>query len=300
MLNKIILIFLIFALLYLVAFKPIHSVQNSAIQSEANRFRQSLVFDKNGVPSYNYSQTGHTSVGIQGSPHAVATNALRLYNDYVKNSNESARTYFINNVNWLVNTKMLKNNGSFSTYEFSFPWPIGNYTIQAPWRNAMVDGEALDPLAKAFHITGNKTYIETAKKILNSFYVEVKDGGVAYKTPNSGWFYEEYASKNSTKEPRVLNGMIHALFGISEYYNDTNDTSAKFILNQGILALKNDLPKYDNNGLSYYDRLGLPANSFYKSLHVTQLKKLFELTNDPIFKTYYNKWNEYNLTGKSK
>ena len=271
------------------------ATENGAIKKEADRFHGSLVFDKNDVPHYNYSYTGHYSIGLQGSPHAVSQHALKLYDEYTKTSNESAKTYFFNNVNWLVNTNMLKNNGSFSSYEFSFPWKIGNHTVEAPWRNGMSNGEVLSPLIKAYKLTGNKTYLDTAKSLLNSFYIDVKDGGVTYKTPNSGWWYEEYASRNATKEPRVLNGMIHSLLGIDQYFRDTNDTSAKFLFDQGILALKNDLPKYDNNGTSFYDRLGWPANSFYKSLHVVQLKQLYELTHEPIFKTYSDKWKIYNM-----
>jgi len=254
-----------------------------------------LVFDKNGVPHYNYSYTGHHSIGLQGSPHAVSQHALKLYNEFTETANESAKTLFFNNVDWLVNTEMLKHNGSFSVYEYSFPWKIGNNTVEAPWRNAMVGGEALNPLVKAFQLSGNKTYLDTAKKILNSFYIDVKDGGVTYKTPNSGWWYEEYASNNSTKEYRVLNGMIHALLGINEYFKMTSDSSAKFLFDQGILALKNDLPKYDNNGTSYYDRLGWPANSFYESLHAIQLKQLYDMTHELIFKTFYDRWNKYNI-----
>jgi len=271
------------------------TTDNGAINREKDRFYGCLVFDKNGVPHYNYSYTGHQSIGVQGSPHAVSQHALKLYNEFTESANESAKTLFFNNVNWLVNTEMLKNNGSFSVYEYSFPWKIGNNTVEAPWRNAMVGGEALNPLVKAFQLSGNKTYLETAKKILNSFYIDVKDGGVTYKTPNSGWWYEEYASSNSTKEYKVLNGMIHALLGINEYFKMTSDSSAKFLFDQGILALKNDLPKYDNNGASYYDRLGWPANSFYKSLHAIQLKQLYDLTHEPIFKTFYDRWNKYNI-----
>jgi len=294
-LNKFLFVFLLVILIFLSYKATQGATENGAIKREAERFHGSLVFDKNDVPHYNYSYTGHTSIGLQGSPHAVSQHALELYDEYTRTSNESAKTYFFNNVNWLVNTNMLKNNSSFSSYEFSFPWKNGNHTVEPPWRNGMANGEVLSPLIKAYKLSGNKTYLDTAKSLLNSFYIDVKDGGVTYKTPNSGWWYEEYASRNATKEPRVLNGMIHSLLGIDQYFKDTNDTSAKFLFDQGILALKNDLPKYDNNGTTFYDRLGWPANLFYKSLHVVQLKQLYELTHEPIFKTFQDKWNKYNM-----
>ena len=298
-LNKALPAFLLLMLLPFLVYHSTQAAEDPAIRGEQDRFFGSLVFDRNGVPFYNYSFTGHNSIGIQGNPLAVSGEALKLYKQYETSSNETAKKYFINNANWLVNTNMLKKNGSFSVYEYSFPWKNGNYTAEPPWVNAMANAKVLEPLIKAYRLTNNMTYLDTAKSLLNSFYIDVQDGGVTYKTPTSGWWYEEYASKNATKQPRVLNGMIHAVLGINEYLKNTNDSSAKFLLDQGILALKNDLPKYDNNGSSFYDRLGLEANSFYKSLHVQQLKQLYELTNEPIFNTYYEKWNRFNLLEKN-
>jgi heparosan-N-sulfate-glucuronate 5-epimerase len=288
-------VLVVFCLVTLLTFLTCNSTQGDSTTKERDRNHTAVVFDKSGIPYYNYSYTGRYSIGLQGSPHFVSEQALKMHKEYQKNSNESAKIYFINNVNWLVSTNMLKNEGSFSTYEFSFPWRNGNHTVEAPWRNGMANGEAINPLLKAYELTGNKTYLHTAKMLLNCFYVDVKDGGVTYKTPHSGWWYEEYASRNSTKEPRVLNGMIWAVLGIKDYYEYSNDSKAKYLYDQGILALKNDLPKYDNNGSSFYDRLGLEANSFYKTLHVTLLKKLYDITQEQIFKTYHDKWNNYNL-----
>jgi D-glucuronyl C5-epimerase C-terminus len=85
--------------------------------------------------------------------------------------------------------------------------------------------------------------------------------------------------------------MIWSVLGRNNYYNYTNDPKAKYLYDQGILALKNDLPKYKNNGSSFYDRLALEANSFYKTLHVTLLKKLYDITHEHIFITYRDRWN---------
>lgn len=299
-LNKTVGICLCLTLIQFLTHTSIEGAEDGAIKAEADRFHRSLVYDKNGVPFYNYSETGYHSVGLQGSPLAVSVEALKLYKQYQNTSNETARKYFINNANWLVNTNMSKNNGSYSSYEYSFPWKNGDHVVEPPWLNAMANAKALEPLIKAYRLTNNSTYFDTAKSLLNSFYIDVQDGGVTYKTPSSGWWYEEYASRNTTKQPRVLNGMIHSILAINEYFKNTSDVSAKFLLDQGILSLKNDLPKYDNNGSSYYDRLGLPANSFYKSLHVRQLKQLYELTHEPIFNTYYDRWNKFNLLEKTR
>jgi hypothetical protein len=74
--------------------------------------------------------------------------------------------------------------------------------------------------------------LDFANRFLNSFFVEVENGGVTYKTKN-GYWYEEYACKGG-KESRVLNGMMFALLGIHEYLKYTNDAKARFLFNKGV------------------------------------------------------------------
>jgi uncharacterized protein YyaL (SSP411 family) len=50
----------------------------------------------------------------------------------------------------------------------------------------MAQGRALQALIKAHEVTGQNKYLDSAKMLLNSFFVELKDGGVTYKTPTDG------------------------------------------------------------------------------------------------------------------
>jgi hypothetical protein len=118
-------------------------------------------------------------------------------------------------------------------------------------------------LIKAHEITGDAKCIDTAHILWNSFFVEVKDGGVTYKTP-TGWWYEEYADIGG-KESRVLNGMMYTLLGIHEYYQYNRDNNVKHLFDQGIVALKNNLSLYDHNGYSYYDILAIQLGSITMS-----------------------------------
>ena len=127
--------------------------------------------------------------------------------------------------------------------------------------------------------------------MLDSFFVEVEDGGVTYKNPNSGWWYEEYAGIGG-KEPRVLNGMMWTLIGIYSYYNYTNDPTAKFLFDQGILSLKNNLNQYEDKkySFSYYDALGTTAPLRHHKYHIDLLERLFHITSEQLFQDYHEKW----------
>ena len=157
-----------------------------------------------------------------------------------------------------------------------------------------MQARAVEALGKANELTGNQSYLDTAKSLLNSFFVEVKDGGVTYKTPNDGWWYEEYADDGANAtHPMILNGMQSAVISLYKYYQYTNDPDAKFLFDQGITGLNLNLPRYDYNGYSYYDALQMPAPSHYHKMHVTLLGKLLEIVDSDEFQKYHDRWGSY-------
>jgi heparosan-N-sulfate-glucuronate 5-epimerase len=274
---------------------PINAQETGDKKTNNCSYIELVVHDGKGIPYYNYSNIKGINIGLQRNPVTVTQEALRFYEKYESNpKNESAKDFFINNVDWLVSNAVEKQyNGSFpyKVLEYYFPLPV--YNLEPPWRSSMAQGRALDVLAKAHKLTGNTSYLDTAKTLLNSFFIEVSDGGVTYKTNDSGWWYELFASKQAGRnEPRVLNGMIFTVLGLFEYYNYTNDSNAKFLFDQGIIALKNDLAKYDHKGIASYDANGTLANADYQSIHIMQLGYLYNLTHEHIFKQFRDKWGE--------
>src|SRR5207247_187919 len=192
-----------------------------------------------------------------------------------------------NIANWLVTNA--KHHGDYAILEYEFPF---SYNMTAPWRSAMAQGFALNGLLDAYQVTQNYTYFDTAKLLLNSFYVDVKDGGVTEKSTDYGWWYELFADEGG-QNPRVLNGMMFTVLELHEYYTHTRDSRAKFLYDQVILYLKNNLATYDGNGYTYYDSLKTIATHFYHKIHVDLLDKLYNLTSDPLFKKYRDKWKLY-------
>ena len=248
------------------------------------------IIDSSGIPLVNYGYVGGTYIGAQRNPITISDEALTYYDKY-KGSNDDVyfKELLINNANWLVYNAVSHSN--YSILEYKFPWP--NYDLEPPWRSGMAQGRALDVLTKAHEITGQNKYLDSAKMLLNSFFVEVKDGGVTYKTPKDGWWYELYAG-NGGKEPRVLNGMMFTLLGIYKYYEYTHDNNAKYLFDQGVLALKKNLPHYEYYKGSYstYDVLDnrKPAAPNYHKIHVEYLGLLYNITKEQIFKEYHDKW----------
>ncbi|HOS44616.1 MAG TPA: D-glucuronyl C5-epimerase family protein, partial [Armatimonadota bacterium] len=116
------------------------------------------------------------------------------------------------------------------------------------------------------------------------------EGGFAVALPHGVW-YEEYADEGGAR-PRVLNGMLYALFGLHDVYAYLGDRDALRLFNDGVAAVKAELPRYDNRGHSYYDLLRT-APGPYHAIHVEQLDTLYALTDEPIFTQYRDRWAAY-------
>ncbi len=181
---------------------------------------------------------------------------------------------------------------SYLVLPYNFPWHI--YDLDPPWYSAMAQGKALPLLYYAYQLTGSEKYRDTADGILNSFFVDVSQGGITYKTNNSGWWYELYAGIHS-KQPKVLNGMLLTLIALDEYYKAANDSKAKFLFDQGIMSLEENLPMFDaGNGFSYYDIHKRQNKLEYHIIHINLLNQLYNITEIDAFKFYANKWSKYN------
>jgi len=238
-----------------------------------------------GIPEVTYNAV----LRGESNPVTVTHFALDSYSNYLISGNETLKQIFLNAANWLVNTAV--SHGNYSILAYHFPW--APYNLKPPWQSAMAQGRALQVLIRAHHITGDEKYLDTAKKLLNAFFVEVKDGGVTYKSPNDGWWYELFAGKGG-KEPRVLNGMMYALLGIYDYFKYTNDSKARFLFDKGISALKENLSRYEYKGnYSNYDILGTTNPLGYHKLHIKLLGLLYDSTKDGTFESYYDMWSHY-------
>jgi hypothetical protein len=268
---------------------PLISSYNK-IKSPYNRYkvRNRIVFDEKGIPSVNYGKVNNLKIDIQKNPVIISQQVIAYSDQFKKNKDNVIKEKLLNCANWLVENSV--NIENYSLLYYNFPFPI--YNLKESWVSAMAQGQAIQALNIANKIESNEKYQEKAKLFLNSFFIEVKNGGVTYKDSEERWWYDEYPSTEG-KISRVLNGMNFALFGIYDFYTNYKDKDAQFLFQQGVNALKKELFKYDcGNGYSYYDILHRPAEKYHK-IHIEQMKQLFTITGDQIFKKYYDKWKNF-------
>ena len=98
---------LLLILLFLVLFQPI--------------FGYDLVYDKQGIPSVDYGKIKGINIGVQKNPVTISLKATEYLEFYEKTGNQTMKEKFFNNIEWLVNNAISKNN--YSIYEYQYPWP---------------------------------------------------------------------------------------------------------------------------------------------------------------------------------
>lgn len=242
------------------------------------------------IPLVDYGYVNGSYIGPQFNPVTVAQKIIKEYQSLNTSNDQYNETLgqIIVQSDWILGNAWDMKNYSILAYSFRFE----PYNMSPPWFSAMAQGLSIQALGYTYKLTNDEKYLSGAKKLLQTFFIDVKQGGVTHKTSDTGWWYEEYASPIDTKAPRVLNGMMYTVLGLYEFYNMTHNVDAKYLFEQGVKSLKNNLKWYDRGKYSMYDAVGKPASLFYHKVHLRLLLMLYSITKDQQFFDYYQLWKK--------
>jgi len=245
-------------------------------------------FDDKGIPLLNY----HGAVGKQHNPIAIAQYALGHYNLFKRTRDKKHLGIFLNQANWLVENLELNSQGLY-VWNHHFDWEYRG-TLKAPWYSALAQGQGISALVRAYLETKKEKYLHSTRKAFETFKHETKECGVVYTDKNGYVWLEEVIVDPPS---HILNGFIWALWGIYDYYLATNDELAFRLFNRCVETLRDNLHKYDTGFWSLYElpgtRVRMLTSYFYHSLHVVQLRVMYKLAGEPVFKDYADRWEGY-------
>ncbi|MCL1897215.1 MAG: D-glucuronyl C5-epimerase family protein [Micrococcales bacterium] len=168
--------------------------------------------------------------------------------------------------------------------------------LKAPWASATAQAQALSLLSRFYKETGETVFLDAAKLAMKPLTVKVASGGVVgefFEQP----FFEEYPTKIPS---HALNGMMYAIIGLYDLWQNAADNSAQELYQQGIQTLLMALPYYDANGVSFFWLIhiyGTSLPNYYDPashvMHVKQLQVIAQLESDPVFDYYLDQWTIY-------
>lgn len=207
---------------------------------------------------------------------AIFQYGLGAYDLYLLENDSTMLQKAIACADWAV--KNQQPNGGFITFAYKTP--------DCPY-SSMAQGEAISLLLRVYKSTGIQKYFDAAKKAKEFMLLPIESGGTA-KYDGDDIFLFEY-----THAPLVLNGFIFSLWGLFDYCIFTGDDDARKVLLRTQCALKKKLPVFDMKYWSRYDDGKRIASPFYHKLHIAQLRVMYDLFGDSIYKEIAEKWEEY-------
>ena len=196
--------------------------------------------------------------------------------------------YLINNDNNMLNKAIACANWTIKNQEENGGWKTFEYKNKEQPYSAMAQGEGISLLLRVYLETKDEKFLKSAMKAKDFLLSTIEDGGVSLCIDDDIFFYE------CTFEPLILNGWIFALWGLYDYCKVVDDGMAKEKLTITLNSLKRALPKFDIKYWSVYQEDGKRICSpFYHKLHIAQLRVMYDLFGDKIFKEYADKWDKY-------
>ncbi|XP_037090364.1 D-glucuronyl C5-epimerase B-like [Pollicipes pollicipes] len=163
----------------------------------------------------------------------------------------------------------------------------------------MAQGQAMSLLTRAYRVTGDRRYLDAARRAAGPFSVDSRDGGVRTLFQDKYVWYEEYPTVPSSL---VLNGFIYSLMGLYDLWRTEGEGGeAGRLYAAGLTSLRALLPLFDTGSGTLYDLRhvtgGGPPNLARWDYHVTHVNQLLVLATmereHTLFAELADRWTAY-------
>ncbi len=233
---------------------------------------------------------GNNRVWVQ-HPVTVCQVALGWWDTWLDDGKEEDLDLFLKLAGWLVRNQQ---NDPQKGGIWPIPYGIPFYDLHSGWISALVQGQALSVLTRAYICTTKRCYIEAAVQAFTPFNLTLEEGGVQSNNKH-GLFFEEYPSSSPS---RVLNGFISSLWGLYDYWLASHDQQAYTLWRAGVQTLVSSLSDYDTghwSRYSLYQKKGVSnlASPYYHQEHIAQLQAMTLLTEHEKFNQVATRWERY-------
>jgi heparosan-N-sulfate-glucuronate 5-epimerase len=165
--------------------------------------------------------------------------------------------------------------------------PVPRYRVASGWYSAMAQGLAISVMLRAFSLSEEQSFLESADAAAALLLKPVSQGGCADYDRQGRPFLEECPSDPAS---HILNGAIFALFGLRELNHHRHDADFQPVAER----LLEQLPEFDLGYWTRYDlRFAAPASFAYHSLHIALVTACGRLLADERWAGTAARWGRY-------
>jgi hypothetical protein len=250
--------------------------------------RQAGTVDGTGVRMYDFAPI--TGGHAYNHPVLQAQYGLQLLNSYRHTHDGWYLNLAARQGQRIVDTHIESRGAWWFPYPFDFPLSSGiGFTMEAPWYSAMAEGQALSLFVRLADVTGQQRWRDAADGAFAALRLDYS-GSVPWGTWRDGndmlWL-EEYPGHTMSTSSRVLNGHLFAIYGVWEYWRQTQSSVAAALFRDAVRTVRRYVLRgFRNPGwASSYGLRGDVPSDRYHAIHVNQLLHLHALTGDPVFAT---------------
>lgn len=260
--------------------------------------------DADGLPVSRVDRATH-------DPGEVARYALGNIELYLEGGSESRRGRVERAAAWLAE-HMEFVPGSFGGWAMPDP-PRGFRGDLAPgWFSGAVHAECVSALVRASLLLGVSRALEAATEAFPAFRTPVDEGGFLREVGEKGHhegaieslaFIEQYAMRE--RPSMDLPGHVRAVWAISDYWQATDDSEARRLLERCVSGTEFVLDRYD---LGYWTRRDL--DSTWRGVRVSSsegiaeealgLAILHEMTGRGAFAEAARRWRGYEASARCR
>jgi glycosyltransferase involved in cell wall biosynthesis len=176
-------------------------------------------------------------------------------------------------------------------------WPISappgtdHSSSRTHYLSATLQASGLAVLLRAFSLTGEERYLAASERVVQTFLLDILDGGVRTPLYEDGIFFEELAIYPATHR---FNGMAFALLALYEAQRYHPTPALEELCQRGLATLERSLEEFDSGFWAYHDlttrRLCEPEEL---DEQVTLLEALVRMTGSQCCERARQRWRGY-------
>ncbi|WP_305708437.1 D-glucuronyl C5-epimerase family protein [Nocardioides sp.] len=267
--------------------RPVPGIAPLPYDSDPMRSVERGDADRQGVVRYERDGARVPHPVLEAQFGLSMLNNFRLSKDerYLQMARENARA--------IIRQADRRNNVLWHTYRFDFALhsDVTN-TIHAPWWSAMAQGQVLSLLVRLHRVDGGTEWMRAARQTFRSFLEVHREGSlpdgpwVVFASSDNWLWLEEYAG--DVEPMRVLNGHIFAMYGLYDYWSETDDERAAMLFDGAASTVLEFVPRLRNKGRPSWYGMRVQDNPVamsetYHRIHIGQLDMLAQMTDNPRF-----------------